>query len=398
MNIWQSLFGAVRVRILTGSPDQLLNRIYNAEINIMQVLLLDDVSIEVTILRRDIQKVKSFAEKSGASFKIVKNLGIYWNLIGLRKRKFLLLSILILVLLTLYIPSKILFVQVEGNQKIPANYIIDVVDTCGISFGADRRNVRSEKVKNALLEKIPELQWAGVNTYGCEAVVSVREKSMTVNDDKLMPVSNVIATQDGVIEQCTVMRGNSLCKVGQTVKKGQVLVSGYIDCGRFTKAVRAEAEIYARTLRKTEVILPTNCSQRVVLTDSKTSYSIICGKNIIKLSQDSGILPAECVKIYELKYMTLPGGFILPLALVIESYKNAEFTSKRLEAESANVWVIDFSEKYIKDHMIAGQIISSDHNLISEVGCLRLSGKYICSEMIGQIKSEEIIQHNGKND
>lgn len=33
-------------------------------------------------------------------------------------------------------------------------------------------------MKNALLSAIPELQWAGVNTYGCRAVISVRERTL----------------------------------------------------------------------------------------------------------------------------------------------------------------------------------------------------------------------------
>ena len=43
--------------------------------------------------------------------------------------------------------------------------------------------IRSEKVKNSLLQRIPQLQWAGINTDGCVAVISVREKTAIKNSE-----------------------------------------------------------------------------------------------------------------------------------------------------------------------------------------------------------------------
>ena len=189
-----------------------------------------------------------------------------------------------------------------------------------------------------------------------------------------------------------------MCKVGQSVKKGQVLISGYIDCGRYIKAVKAEAEVYARTLRKLKAITPTERSVRGNITESKTLYSLLLGKKLIKLSQDSGISPSGCVKMYETRYLTLPGGFRLPLALVIEQHHNyASQTECTVETDSCQ-WMYDFSEKYLLDHMIAGKIISSDLDINSADGYLTLQGRYICSELIGQVKSEEIIRYDGKTD
>ena len=47
--------------------------------------------------------------------------------------------------------------NVEGNSAVASVDIIDAAQNAGLGFGASRRAVRSEKVKNALLASIPDL-------------------------------------------------------------------------------------------------------------------------------------------------------------------------------------------------------------------------------------------------
>ena len=79
-------------------------------------------------------------------------------------------------------------------------------------------------MKNALLQQIPTLQWAGINTDGCVATISVREKTVQMQQDVRYPVISIVAVRDGYITQMTVTAGSAGCKVGQSVEKGQVLI------------------------------------------------------------------------------------------------------------------------------------------------------------------------------
>ncbi len=121
---------------------------------------------------------RKLAQKRGACLNSLGKRGIDWRLPRLFRRPVLLLGAAVLTGLTLFLPSRILFVQVEGNAAVPARQILEAAAESGLAFGTSRRQVRSEKVKNALLSKIPQLQWAGVNTSGCVATVSVRERTV----------------------------------------------------------------------------------------------------------------------------------------------------------------------------------------------------------------------------
>ena len=174
MDLWKSLGGMVAIEITSADPAALLTAVHNAGIGIFQTVQKDDLTLRLHIQRTHYRVIKKLCERRGNRIRLLRRIGLYWTLKGLLKRPVLLSGIAALFLLVCFLPTRIYFVQVEGNLEIPAQKILEEAENCGIRFGASRRKVRSEQMKNALLSAIPELQWAGVNTFGCTAIVSVR--------------------------------------------------------------------------------------------------------------------------------------------------------------------------------------------------------------------------------
>lgn len=384
--------GHIAAEITSADISALLNSLTINAISLQNIRYCDDLTIRITVSRQDFPKALAVAEKQGAVVKKLGVFGVYPIVNRFLKRPVLLLFLLFTFLVTCYVPSRIFFLSVEGNETVPDRYILEVAAECGIDFGAKRRLVRSEKMKNRLLEKIPELQWAGINTYGCTAVISVREK--TVSEEESAPdyqVSSIVASRDGVIQSCTVFQGNALCAVGQAVKAGQTLVSGYLDWGIVTKTTRADAEIKALTFRDLEVIAPCATVKKGAEQEMKTVYSLRIGKKLIKFNKDSGNLDTTCGKIYSEEYVYLPGGFCLPVAIVKETEIYYDSDRGEVPVSYTEEWVKDFTNHYLKKIMISGEIISDDAEVTpgTDVFCLR--GRYACMEMIGMIRNEETI-------
>lgn len=394
---WRLGFSSLVLEITSGDIATLLNACNS--IKLYNVLYCDDLTIRVTVNHIGYSKLLKITERQGASVKIIEKSGLYWVGLSLLKRPVLLIFMAIILTLGLFLPSRILFVSVEGNLSIPANEILEAASQCGINFGATRRQVRSEKVKNALLQKIPQLQWAGINTSGCTAVISVKEKTtQKVNSNNGNYISSIVASRDGIIQNCTVYKGNSLCAVGQAVKAGQTLVSGYQDCGIVIKATQADAEIKALTFRELEMISPQPVAARGVKIEEKTRYAIRFGKKLIKFYKDSGNLDATCGKMYLEDYVQLPGGFVLPVAIVRETNYYFAQAQQVHTAQDLQSWLSDFAMSYLQSTMIAGEIISAhtETNPVDDA-CL-FYGKYACIEMIGQIKHEPMIEKGDKYD
>ena len=398
MGIWSSFAGNLRVKITAASPTDILTAVNAAGITLRNIDYIDELSVEADISRFCLQQLKTISNTRGGCIEVRWKQGIYWGFIGLFHRPILIAGMLLLFVLSIYLPGRILFVQVEGNSAVKDHTVLEQAEKCGVYFGAPRRGIRSEKVKNTLLASIPELQWTGVNTYGCVAVISVKERSVAEERESMEGVTSIVAARDGVILQSTVTQGNALCKVGQAVKEGQILVSGYTDYGICVKGTRAQAEIYAQTLREMEAIALAPTGVRTEIVKKETRYSLLIGKKLINFFKDSGISDATCAKMYSIRYLTLPGGFLLPVALRTEelTYYRQQTASDALEDHFD--WLYSYSESYLQSNMVAGKILRSDVSVELQDGICSLNGKYACSEMIGRVRNEEITQNNGKND
>ncbi len=394
-----SLDGMFVLQITSADCAGLLNSLNRFDLKLTDVTMLDDLSLQITVSRKLCRSVLAMAEKQGANVKIIRRTGAYWLGAAFLRRPILLLFLCMTMFLTVFLSGRILFVTVDGNIRIPEKQILEAAERCGIRFGASRRNVRSEKMKNALLQEIPQLQWAGINTQGCNAVISVKEKTTTKEEvGTENRVCSIVAARDGVIQSCTVYKGNPLCSVGQAVKDGQTLVSGYTDLGIVTQATQANAEIKALTFRHLEVISPDAVAIRGSVKSVKKVFSLRLGKKLIKLSKDSGIIDTTCAKIYLEEYVNLPGGFRLPMCLITETiYSYVDSLDASTETESAD-WLADFAANHLRDDMVAGEILSSQVDMDAKNGASYLYGRYACTEIIGRIKYEDAIPKDGDYD
>jgi sporulation protein YqfD len=312
------------------------------------------------------------------------------------KRPVLLGSIGFLLFLTLWLPERVLFVSVDGYASVSPLEILNAAQQCGIRFGATRSLVRSEEVKNALLDKMPSLQWVGVNTKGCVAILSVREKQEE-QKQQAKAVSSLVAIRDGIVITGTATAGELRCKPGQVVRSGEVLVSGYTDCGISVRAEKAKGEIFALTVRPLTVVATLRYGQKGSSGVEMKKFSLIIGKKRINLSKDSGISYTSCDKIRDEYVLTLPGGFALPVTLLVDTYFHWDAQSIRTEGMESSVLSENTAKEYLVESMIAGEIL--DVVLAEEFGenVYILEGNFLCSEMIARERNEEILEEYGKN-
>ncbi len=390
--MYQPVFGKIKLEITCADCAALLNIMHKEQIRVRDIIYQGSLDLHITVSGRDYCRVRQLVHKQGGTVRVKNMSVVHKSLRGVKKHPAIAVIILFLLLVTLWVPRRVLFISVSGNESVPANRILEAAETCGLHFGVARRSVRSEVIKNALLQEIPQLQWAGVNTRGCTATISVKEKTtQTVKENTENQVCSIVAIRDGIIKDCTVYQGNQLCTAGQAVKAGQVLVSGYTDCGTTVKATRADAEIRALTFRDLEIITPTAATVRGGQETKKNAYALRIGKKVINLSKDSGNSNASCVKIYSEKSVCLPGGFALPISLIREtviSYASAEQLPIVSEEEQ---WLADFSQAYLRTTMIAGDVVSAQTEWIHGDGFSCLRGRFACMEMIGQVKYEQML-------
>ena len=382
MDLWWKITGYRRVR-LTGADPMRTLRLLSREIRLEQIEWESGLSISFDCARRDRGILKHIAERQGDRLEILSESGFPQLWKTCRSMPGIMLFLAVLTGLSLWIPSRILFVQVEGNQTVPTSLILETAEKCGVGFGASRRDLRSEQVKNRLLHLLPELGWAGVNTEGCVATITVRERQQQPRQNPRTR-GDIVAARSGIVTSFTAYAGTPLCKVGQAVQKGQVLISGVTDVGLKTRITAAEGEIFADTVEEAAAVLPRQTLCRGENEKTIRKFSLILGKKHIKFDSDSGILYPGCGKMKEVIPWELPGGWRLPVSLVIDTYTKSQWIPTEVPRWTAEETLTRAIRRQISDHAVAAEIRSEQLALSQEEGAFRLEGKIGCREMIGR--------------
>ena len=391
MRFWQSMAGMVRLELTSADISASLEALTKADIALFQLEPVGELELCFSAARKDYARIRKITRQRGDGLKLCRKMGLYWKLQALLARPVLLGGLTLLALLLALLPTRVFFIQVSGNHLVSTNRILWAAENCGLRFGASRRAVRSEKLKNALLSAIPELQWAGVNTHGCVAVISVTEKAArTPEEAPQTGVSSLVSVRDAVVTSCTVTRGSPLCKPGQAVVKGQVLISGYTDCGICIQGGQAEGEIFGITERKADAVTPAVYTARRTRAASRRRWCLILGKKRINLWFGSGIWDAECGRMYREYPLCLPGGFCLPVTLAAEELTVSDLWEETLPAEEAQAQLQSFAKNTLLAAMLGGTLQKSTETLSRDQGAYLLTGFYSCREVISRPKWEQI--------
>lgn len=380
----------VHIRIVTAEPENLLSKLTASNIDIWDIHVRNLLTIDAMVKKRQVPLVEKIVKQSGSTCQILMQDGLYWSAERIRIRPVLLIGILVFALCAILIPGRVFFVETSGNEVIADKLILTEAERHGIRFGAKASDVRSEDMKNKLLSSIPQLQWLGVDIQGTKAIIQVKERSVQEEmEEKEHTVSSIVAAKDGVITQMTVESGTPLFSVGQSVKENEVLVSGYTDCGIKLIAGNAKAEVFAHTLHEKVFVIPALLERIGESVGKLRCYKLHIGKKVINLCNHSGISDTTCVKMYSENYWTLPGDFRLPVSIIQVDY--VSYHGINQNEDVAGHWLSEYARSYIRQQMVAGEILSEDTHLEKKDRIHVLTGIYSCNEMIGQVKYEEIV-------
>ena len=205
----------IRVKLVSSNIALRLQYIADSGIVLRDVSQLDELTVLFTLRRNELKPLREYFDLKGDKLATVRYWGPGSVFAHIVKRPILVAAVSLLIFLTLWLPGRVLFVQVEGNTRLSKQEIFYFAEAAGIRFGQKVKAVRSEKVKNNLLKSIPELGWVGVNTRGCVATISVSERQLEEPAQwNPFAVSSLVSARDALVTHVTVTAGNPLCQPG----------------------------------------------------------------------------------------------------------------------------------------------------------------------------------------
>ncbi len=390
------LRGYLVLEIKGASPGWALNRLTAARIPFWRVVWRDSFTLEVCVLLRDRERAEQAVAGAMCDCRLVEKIGLRWSVGGLLRRPVLLVMLALSFLAVSVIPNFVLFYSVSGNETVPEEAILRELQTLGVGFGTFGPSIKPQWIKDRMLNILPLLQWITVTQNGCRAEVIVRERPAPAETEERRDFANVIATQSGVIVKQSVLAGQAMYQVGDVVEKGDLLVSGIVDLERTYAVEHAKAEIYARTWRTKDILIPNEYGEKVYTGAHWTCVWLTIGEKRIKIFGNSGISATACDKMIEMKRLSLPGGLEFPVSLTVETFLPYEMETGTLAEPAAQLLLTDYAERAARQDMVAGEILKSQFVLMERDGCYRLSSTLECQEMIAKtVKADWLGPPNG---
>jgi similar to stage IV sporulation protein len=253
-----------------------------------------------------------------------------------RFRYGVILGILIFVFLITYLSSFLWAIDVTGNSRLTEQEIKTILRDCGVYEGVKLKDINNDLVRIKAMSRSKDIAWISVNVRGIRAEVVVAESQRAPEKEEEAQCANIVAGYDGLITGIVIERGTQMVKVGETVKKGDLLVSGIIEerDGDVT-FVNASAKVYAQTERAITVEQPYKI-EKVTQTDGKLQrFSLECFGKKINFSFKYGLSKEKCDIISKRGSIYIFRDFRLPVSYTAEYQSSRVVGTVSLTREQA---------------------------------------------------------------
>lgn len=377
------LTGTVTLTIVGACPEDCLTRLAAHSVGFRQLRRIDDLTIRLTVSDRDVAIVRRCAQKAMCSVEVQEASGLVPAVRAMGLRVFYPLVLLGMLLLVLWLQTHIFFFSVSGNETVPAERILWVLEEYGIKFGVPADAVDLNAVKNQVLAELPELGWITINTEGASAEVVVRERAEKPAISRASGPANVTAKKSGLITEVEVTGGTAQVQKGSIVEKGDLLISGITNLDKTLLLTRAEGEVYARTWNRVQALYPENAMEKIYTGRETVGYSITIGKKTLNFYKTSGISYDNYDKIMESSVLTLPGGYAFPVTVTKICFREYTLQPVGWTEEEIQAQLERAALTQIQSELVAGTILDQRFSFLEKDGALELQGIVECQEEIG---------------
>ena len=293
---------------------------------------------EFSLGRKDNERFRKYAG-GRLHFEIGEPRGIYGFFRRIRYRYGLIAALAILIVTWVVLSGLVWDVRVSGNEKLPDYVISSSLDELGFGVGTRWRSVDKNEIETELLSKMPDIAWISVNRRGTVAYVEVIESENVLTDKETGPIySNIVAETDGVVEDISVQSGTAVVKIGDVVKKGDILISGVMENENGVSFCRAKGEVRARSVCDVSAETETQAVDKQVKRRKLTYARVVLFKFSINIFKNYGNCENSCDIIEEIREFALFDKYKLPIRFErAYAYEYEEYTRTRSREEMISV-------------------------------------------------------------
>lgn len=356
IRIWNYLRGYAIIIVEGLKIERFINLSIINGIYIWDIKKQNYTTIKAKIGLENFSQLREIVKKTNSSVRIVEKKGFPFLWRSIKRKKIFSLTCILILAFIYYITSHIWMIDVVGVNTVDKQIILQSLYDQGLREGISKSLVNKKHIENQTLINITDLSWVGISIKGTKAVVEVVEREKEPPIISKTDYCDIIAKKSGIINRILVLNGDGLVKDGDTVKKGEILVTGTIlREGLEERYVHSIAQVTARTWYEDAEEMALNQIQYKLTGKSITKYNLnILNKNF---SRQYDVNFEEYNKFEEEKNLLSFGDYIFPIKIIKSKYEELVPVQKKLSVEEAKARCAERLIEKIKLKIPQGAVI-----------------------------------------
>lgn len=276
--------------------EKAVNMIIKQQIDVFYVKRLPNRRCVVAVPSNKRQQVVALLQQKCYNNIQCKLCGI--DAVGEQFKKHIAVAIVLLLVLPLFMFATHICTDVRISGTADSSKVQEVLTEQGVYKGSWLNGIDFDAVENALASYFDSM-YAIVSRRGSVVYVQLIERDTGLPDIDYDQRYDIVAQCDGIISRMTVVQGTALVKVGDNVKKGQVLIEGkrtFWDGSQ--EDVRAVGEVYATV--SSSAYQPYS-GQIITTVDTQQSFSYV----VVQIGNASSSAPAIDYELYRQEQHTV---------------------------------------------------------------------------------------------
>lgn len=337
LRLWNYIRGYVIILVEGYFLEKFVNICIRRQILLWDIKRQKNSMMALKVSIKGFKLLRPIARKTGCRVRIVRKRGLPFIINRYRGRKTFILGAAVFIVLFYFMTSFVWTIEVTGNEKVETDLILNELVSMGVKPGVLKYKIDPEDIANSIIIDIRELSWVNVMVKGTKVKVEVAEG---VNRPPMVPKEvpcNIVAGKDGVIKSIVVKAGQEAVRVGDTVKKGQLLISGTVPIknqDENPRKVHAMGVVKARTWYENKQPVNLKVVEKIRTGEKQDNISLVLPWNKVGLFHKK-IMYGDFDRVEMKKTLSIGEDFVLPFGIVIERYYENSIVEALVSLEEA---------------------------------------------------------------
>ena len=394
--VLQYISGYLRIRVEGYSPERFINLCSYHGIYLWNLKPCGH-AYEMNISVRGFRELKPVIRKTRTKVVIMERAGFPFFLHKYRKRKLFFGGIFFCIIFVYVMSLFVWNIHIDGNLSRTDETMLEFLESEGIYHGMLKSKVDCDQIVRDIRKEYDNVIWASAYVTGTRLMIRVKENTdrvMEETEDSELDRANgqpadIIAEKDGIILEIITREGVPMVHEGDSVQKGDILVSGTVEILNDAKEVigyqyhQADADITAQTVYSYEDSLPITYEIKKWTGNKKYVCWIETDQYLFKLGTGKNEFAHKTYTTLE-KRFCIGEHFWLPVTLgmdVIEEYQPVN--KNHQEKEYQEKLSADFQKFCLNLEKKGVQILENNVKIYSDTARASARGTLTLAETIG---------------